>query len=582
MPTITFSHDDLCALVGKELSQEELVALLACCKGEAEGVDSETGEVSVSLDDTNLPYLWSVEGIARLLKGLLGIEQGIPALPVERKGDSSRQVIVDPSVASVRPYLVSFIAKGKALDDYLLKQLIQLQEKFCEGYGRRRQKVSIGLYRSSTLSWPLHYKAVAPESVRFVPLEGDGEMDLSEILATHPKGKEYAWVLAGHKHYPIFMDASGKVLSFPPIINSDDLGRLETGDTEFLFEATGLDEEAVNLSSAVFAQALADRGYVIEGVQVQYTDRIVATPVLEAQRIIVSVADASALLGVALDDARMKRLLGKARLGYADGSIVVPAWRHDIMHPVDVIEDIGIAYGFENMGSLPLTSYTVGRSTPLVAACDKARELCVGLGMQEVFSAMLTSKELLYDKTCTPDIGTVEIKEYMSETYSVVRSWLLPGLLSVLSKNKHRGYPQHLFEQGAVTVLEQVGVAKTSKGVKGAGEGGHTVAVDHEKIGIVLCDSVVDYTAARQVADVLLRGFGLFGDDGSAVSVMEQDHPLFISGRGAAVMLIGENGKQGREVGIIGEVSPEVLAKFGMELPVVAVELDVGALASLR
>src|SRR3989338_6805296 len=165
MPTITFSLKDLQHLTGKKLAIEEVHDMAHYGKAEIEAYDKETDEVKVNFDDTNLPYLWSAEGFARLLKGILGLQKGIPELKLS-KGDY--QVIVDKSITKDRPFIACFAAKGKKLDDYLLKQVIQLQEKFCESYGRRRQKVSIGLYSYKRIKFPLHYRAVEPESIEFV------------------------------------------------------------------------------------------------------------------------------------------------------------------------------------------------------------------------------------------------------------------------------------------------------------------------------------------------------------------------------------------------------------------------------
>ena len=143
MPGVIFSLKDLQHLVGRKLTIEEIQELAHYGKGDLENYDKETDELKIEFTDTNLPYLWSAEGFARLIKGILGIQNGIPEIKVHK---GIYQVIVDKSVIKERPYIACFAAKGHKIDDYLLKQLVQLQEKFCEGYGRRRQKVSIGLY----------------------------------------------------------------------------------------------------------------------------------------------------------------------------------------------------------------------------------------------------------------------------------------------------------------------------------------------------------------------------------------------------------------------------------------------------
>src|SRR3989338_3389092 len=193
MPNISFSYNDFQKLLGRKLPVEEFKELsLLYAKAEVESYDAKSGEIKVALDDTNLTYLWCVEGLARLFRGVLGVEKGMPKLKV---GSSSYLVAVDGSVEAIRPFIAAFVAEGRKLDNYLLEQLIQLQEKFCEGYGRKRQKVSIGLYSHKRIKFPVHYRAAAPDSVSFVPLEMREKLKLSDILQRHQKGKAYGWIL---------------------------------------------------------------------------------------------------------------------------------------------------------------------------------------------------------------------------------------------------------------------------------------------------------------------------------------------------------------------------------------------------
>src|SRR3989344_1911222 len=275
MPTITFSLKDLQRLVGKKLAIGEVSELAHYGKGDLENYDEEADEVKIDFGDTNLPYLWSAEGFARLIKGILGMQKGFPEIKLQ-KGDY--QVIVDKSVAKIRPFIACFAAKGQKIDEYLLKQLVQLQEKFCETYGRRRQKVSIGLYSYKRVAFPVYYKAVEPLSIEFIPLEFKAKMNLKEILSEHPKGKEYAWILDGWEKYPVLLDDKNEVLSFIPVINSNFIGKLEVGDEDIFFEATGTDEESVNLAASIFAYAFHERGFNVYSVEIKYPERKVMAP----------------------------------------------------------------------------------------------------------------------------------------------------------------------------------------------------------------------------------------------------------------------------------------------------------------
>ncbi|MBI2659660.1 phenylalanine--tRNA ligase subunit beta [Candidatus Woesearchaeota archaeon] len=545
MPTITFSLKDLQHLVGKKISVEELQELAHYGKGDFEGYDKETDEAKIDFGDTNLPYLWSVEGVARLIKGILGLQKGIPEIKVSKGG---YQVVVDKSVIKYRPYIACFAAKGKKMDDYLIKQMVQLQEKFCESYGRRRQKVSIGLYSYKRLKFPVHYKAIEPLSIEFVPLEFKAKMNLKEILAEHPKGRDYAWVLEGFDKYPVLMDDKNEVMSFVPIINSNFTGKLEIGDEDLFFEATGIDEEAVNLAASIFAYALHDRGFQIYSVEAKYPDKKVMMPNLKNESIQIKSEQIKHLFGLELKENEIKQLLEKSQYDFANWKVKIPVYRNDILHPYDIIEDIGIAYGFDKIKELPLTTFTHGSTFKLNEFIDKVREIIVGLGYQEILSAILANKELLYRKMNIKDFGTIEIDDYMSETYSVVRSWILPNLMEVFSKNKHVEFPQKIFEQGLVNSRK-----------------GDEIFESH-RIAIASSHENANYTEMRQILDYIMKCFGLSCD------IEEAEHDSFIEGR------VGRAIVKGKKVAYLGEISPVVITNWGLEMPVVALELNLSEL----
>ena len=540
MPTITFSLKDLQRLVCKKLEIEEVTELAHYGKGDVDSYDRETDEVKIDFGDTNLPYLWSSEGFARLIKGILGMQKGVPEIKLQ-KGDY--QVIVDKSVAKIRPFIACFAAKGRKIDDYLLKQLVQLQEKFCETYGRRRQKVSIGLYSYKRLAFPVHYKAVS-HSIEFVPLEFKAKMSLKEILAEHPKGKEYAWILEGFDKYPALIDDKNEMMSFIPIINSNFTGKLEIGDENLFFEATGTDEEAVNLAANIFAYALADRGFGIYSAEIKYPGRKAVAPCMKSESIHIKNEQIKRLFGLELKDNEVKYLLEKAQYNYSDYKVEIPPYRQDIMHPFDVIEDIGIMYGYDNVKELPLTTYTTGSALKLNEFIDKVREIIVGIEYQEVMSAILTNKDFLYKKMNIGDFGTIEIEDFMSENYSAIRSWILPNLMEVFSKNKHVEFPQKIFEEGIVNVRKSGEIADFNR---------IAIASSHEKS---------NYTEMRQVLDYIMKCFGLKCD------IEEAEHGSFIEGRCARAIV------HGKKIAYLGEINPQVLENWNLDMPVAAMELN--------
>lgn len=533
MPTITFNLKDLNQLAKKELSPEEFERLLEAAKAEEDAREGE--EVTVGLNDTNLPYLWSVEGIARLARGLFGTETGLPKIQL---GNKSREVKKDASVQNVRPAIATFVAEGPELTEEMLIQLIQLQEKVAESFGQRRKYVSIGLYPADKIEFPVTYKAVDPESIAFIPLEGEKEMSLKEILAEHPKGIKYAEHLKGYKKYPILTDAKNQVLSFPPIINSNTLGKLEPGDNKMFFDATGMRDKDVMLSANIFAYALAERGYTIHPVKCGEQ----TSPDLQPAELDFNPKLVRTILGLELSETRIKELLEMMR--YEAGTKVkIPPYRGDVMHQADLVEDVGIAYGYHNFKPELMESYTKGEECPLTEFTTDIRVITAGLGYQEVFSAMLSSPEILYRKMEAPDNGTIQIEDYISENYSVVRTWLMPILMDMLSHNKHLDYPQKVFEQGLVTIKD--GQIK-----------------DEEHLGVVSTHANADFTEIKATLQSLATAAGI------KIEYEDHEHPTFIPGRCCRLKMSGQ------DIGIIGEIAPKVLRNWGLDLPACGAELN--------
>ncbi|MBI4447683.1 phenylalanine--tRNA ligase subunit beta [Candidatus Woesearchaeota archaeon] len=536
MPTITFSLKDLHSLIGKSISAKEVERLAEYAKGDVEEINND--EIKINFEDTNLPYLWSIEGFARLLKGVLGKEKGIPNFEAEKNNET---IIVDKNLKNVRPFVAAFAAKGQKINAPLLKQIIQLQEKICESYGRKREKVAIGVYSHKKITFPVHYKATDPNSVQFVPLDYKIDMTQAEILDAHPKGVEYGWILKNAKKYPLLIDDNGQVLSFPPIINSNFSGKVEAGDSDFLVEATGTDWDAVHLALNIFAQAFFDRGFKIYALKIKYEDKTVYTPFDFNETIKLSPTDVEHILGLKLSENQIKAFLEKARFGYKKGVAQVPFYRKDALHKVDVIEDIGIMYGYNNFGETELKSYTAGEPKPIVKLANLSRDSMIGLGYQEVMSAMLSNKSVLYEKMCIKDFGTIEIESCMSETHSAVRTWITPQLLDVLSKNKHIEYPQKIFEQGLITKKD---------------------LEDCERLASATAHPKATFTEIKQALDFMMRNLGY------SYLIENGKHESFIEGRVGRIIV------NNQKVGYIGEIHPQVLANFGLEVPVAAFEIN--------
>jgi len=538
MPTINCNTDDLYKLVGKRLDEKKLRELLDIAKAELESPYGK--EIIVKYNDTNQPYLWSAEGLARLFRTHLGVDKKISAIKTTKTND---KVIFDRKLNNIRPYIACFKAVGHKIDEQLLKQLIQLQEKLADNFGRKRQKISIGVYPLKNIKFPLQCKAADPRE-EFTPLDFHEPITLRETLEKHPKGKEYGHLIKDNKLYPVFVDANKKILSLIPVINSEQTGRVKIGDDAILFDATGTDENAVNLVSNIFAYALAERGFEIQTLTIDYPGKKIQTPTLKTKTIKIKEEEINKLLGVNLKTKEIQALALKMGLSYSSNEFIIPSYRADIMHPVDIIEDIAIAYGYNNFEALPLTSYTIGAPLPYQHFIDSWRELFIGLENQEIMSAVLSNKELLYEKMNVKDTGTIEITNPISSTYSCIRTWILPTLLDFLSKNKHYDYPQKIFEQGIVSQRQKNNIS------------------DEQHLASVSSHMGATFTEIKQSIEFVLRSSGL------SAAFEELEHNSFISGRAARIIV------NKKEIGICGEIHPAVLEKFGIQMPTVGCEIN--------
>lgn len=554
MPTIEANYNDLLSLIGKHIPldvlQEEGILY---AKGEIDEIDGET--LKIDIKDTNRPDLWSAEGIAREIQGRYGVKRGVPRYEVKK---SDLVVNVDKKLKNIRPYTVCAVVKNLNITPDVLSQIIQLQEKVNITFGRNRHEVAIGFYDYSKITSPITFTAVKPDGIKFVPLEFREEMTPAQILKKHPKGKEYAYLLKGLRQYPMFIDAAGEVLSMPPIINSDHTGKITAATKDIFIECSGFNFRFLLPALNVLVAALADRGGTIESVKVAYPDGVRYTPDMSPKRTKVSTDFANKVSGLKLSPKKICGLLEQARYdAKADGKnirLLYPAYRQDIMHQRDVIEDMIISYGYNNFEPINPKLPTIGSVSEIEKFSDSVTEAMTGLGFQEVLSYILTNKNNLFRRMNMDEGDVVEIENVVSSNWCVFRNWMLPGLMEFLSKNKHREYPQLIFEIGDVVVLDEKAETKTR---------------DMRMISAAVCGNNVAYEYISSVLDALLSSIG------TGYSLAKKKHQSFIPGRVADIR--SGNGS----LGMIGEIQPSVLNAWGIEKPVVAFEVNLERLNAL-
>jgi phenylalanyl-tRNA synthetase beta chain len=400
-----------------------------------------------------------------------------------------------------------------------------------------------------------------PDKEPFVPLGMPGKrMSGRQILKSHPKGMAYSELLANHKKYPILIDSNDQVLSMPPIINSEET-KLKQGTTRVFIDVTGISQAAVTKSLDTLVCSLCEIGGTAETVQMKERDASGIgtwfTPDLRPRNTEVALQEAKRWLGLPLDDKSLSDSLRKMRFDVqpavgpgADGRFLVsyPPYRTDIRHPVDLLEDVAIGYGYANIEPRLVRSMTVGKPRPEETLSDRVRQILIGLGFSEIMSLPLTTEEFQFERLRmpTPD-RYAEVANPKLKAYNVVRTHLMGGLFEALRENRRRPMPQRLFEIDNVVTLEHA--AET-----GAAEKRHVAFVETSRES--------GYATARSVVDALLRELGW------KVEYAALDHPTFVAGRAA------EFAVDGQPRGVLGEVHPEVLTRFGLTHPVALAEID--------
>ena len=530
MPVITLYYDDIEELSG--LDKGTVIKKIPMMGCDIERIEEDHVDIEFF---PNRPDLYSPEGVARAIRGFLEIETGSRDFNVTSSGIA---ITTDTDLANIRPYLACAVVRGMKFNSRSIESLMALQESLHWAVGRNRKKVSIGVHDLAKIKPPFRYIAQDPD-FRFTPLDLTEPMTMREILIRHPKGIKFAYILEKFEKYPLILDSDDNVLSFPPIINCE-LTRVTEDTTDLFIEVTGLDP-AVHVALNIVAASLAERGGKIESVLIDGTTR---TPGLTPKIMKLKNSEVSGHLGFSLSDDEIVKCLQKMRYGARATKncieVSVPAYRSDILHTCDLIEDIAIGYGFDKIEpELPMT-LTTGNAHPISKLKDSVREILVGLGYFEAMPFTLTNERVQFDSMRRKKAeGITHILYPISEDHTIVRPAILPNLLEILSINKHRELPQRIFEVGEV-VLD----CRTQ-----------------QKFGAVAIHPQANFTEVQAAVDAVMR------ERRMGYEVVQSNDPAFLEGRRADIM------HNGVKVGVFGEIHPEVISNFGLEHPIIGFEM---------
>ncbi len=531
MAVVEFSKKDLEQLTGRKFSDDDYKNKLPMLGCPLEKLDAKKIYYEIS---PNRPDLYSVEGFARAIRNFLGISKKAPSYKIEKP-----KIKMAVERVEARPSIVAAVARNVKLDEELLVSLIQLQEKLHDTLGRKRKKVAIGIHDLDKVTPPFKYIAAKPET-SFVPLDTKSSMSMMDILKKHPKGRDYARLVEKYDRYPLIIDKNNNVISFPPIINGE-LTRLTEKIKNLFIDVTGTNEMAINQALNILVTALYERGCKVEAVKVG--NRI--SPNLRPQRMKLDIDYANKLLGTQLKQNEVKMLLAKMGIAFQNNEAVIPAYRIDIMHQMDLAEEIAIALGYSHFEPRLPRVVTIARRDEMNEFIYFLRRIMIGLGMQEVVSMVLTNKEAQFKNMEMKEEVLCETMNPLTVECTACRKNLLPSLLNILSQNKHREYPQLIFEIGDVVQPDT---------------GEETGAMHSQRLAGCITDSAVNYEQIVSALDVVMKNLGV------AYKLSRTEHSSFMPGRVAGI----SNG-----LGIIGEIHPKVIENWKIEKPVIAFEVDV-------
>ncbi|MBK8913221.1 MAG: phenylalanine--tRNA ligase subunit beta [Phycisphaerales bacterium] len=525
------------------------------------------------------PDIFDAGGMARYMRGFLGVQTGLIRYPVEPAQLTAR---VDPRLSrddSYRPCIACGVIRDLSLSDETIRLLMNMQEDLHWALGRDRKLASIGVYDLDTLrtDGPLHYRAVAPDELTFAPLGSRAADPASaltprDILLQHRTGREYAHLLSGFAAYPLLTDSAGTVLSMPPIINSEST-RVTAATRNCFVDVTGLAQRTVDRALNILLSGLREVCPTVrlEAVKVEYPDRTITTPDFSAARMSLSARDAAATIGASLDAAALAVLLERMGHGVqAEGDtlhVSVPAWRNDVMHPIDLVEDAAVAFGYDRLSAALVPTFTVGGPRRIEEQSAIARRALAGLGYHQVMTLVLTSEPAAFERwRLGPGAALgdalrsrlVRIENPISSEQTVARLSLLPGLLETLALNRQHDLPQQIFEVGDVCYLDPAV---------------ETGAREERCTAAALIGTHVGYADARAACDAFMREFDLAPERDYRIAPPTDDDPRFLPGRFARIL-----DRRGQCIGMLGELHPEIIEGYGLSHAVAVMEWSLAQL----
>ncbi|MDC0329668.1 phenylalanine--tRNA ligase subunit beta [Nitrosopumilus sp.] len=538
MPVIELSYSRLQKLIGK-VSKKQISDSLPFLGLDIESEDKDLVRIEYS---PNRPDYSTDYGVALGLQGLLGIKTGSVKLNIKKSKNYS--ISVKPTVSKIRPFVTGIIAKNGKIDDKTIKQLMTMQEDLHFGIGRKRKKSSIGIHDLDEISFPLIYTTTS-KNHKFIPLNSEKELSISEIINDTETGKDYGHLLGQSSQIPIIFDVNQKTVSFPPIINAA-VTTVTTKTKNLFVEVTGINKDDAEDMLSVVATILQSAGFTLENIQISGAKN--SSPKLQEKIMRVNPSLINQTLGLNLNTSKIIASLKKSRLNaISKGKNIVctiPAYRFDIFGPMDLVEEVALGYGIQNFEPTMSPSQTIGHTNPISLQLKSLNQTMIGLGFLEALNSSLSSKRVLYDMTNRDSKKIISVLDSKSQEHTILRDSVLPGLIENLSRNIHESYPQKMFETGSVFNI-------------------HDPISEKINLAVISAHKDANFTEIKSVLQTALKiGFGI------QIQTKTTVNSSFEDGHCANIIF------NGNVIGIIGEINSKIIENYKIRVPVVGFEIS--------
>ena len=544
MPTITVEQDVISALVSAAGYQHKIetlendLPLIGC---DIDSCDDDSLEVEIFPDR---PDMLSAETLAHTMIPFLHDAKPNPELDVKT---GAIKMVVENEISNIRPVIVAAVVRSVNIDDSAIKRLMDHQEKLHFSLGRRRKRASIGVHDLSKISPPFTVKGVS-RSHSFTPLASSKEMTIDQILTEHNKGQEYSHLLDGMDLVPVIVDSNEKVLSFPPIINGEHT-TVTSNTTDVLVDVTGWDQRSCEVSLLLICLQLQKLGGTVESVEVETSGtswEIDGSPINHK----ISKEEVVSLLGRDFTEPQIieavRRMGGLCSVDNGEITMTLPRWRYDILHPVDLIEEIAIGHGYDDLGEDFAKTSLSGTPREDGQLRRRINSIMQGIGLMQIQSLTLSSEEDQFYKMRWQSEGNITtISNPITTEHTILRQNILPGLLRLLSANRHHDLPQAIYELGTVVKNH----------------------FNHTKLAFAVAQREGGFATIRGKIQVLMRDLGC--KEWSLRSISEGP---WLNGRGAEIV-VGDT-----VIGQCGEIDPHVGESFELKVPLIAAEISISEL----